>query len=159
MDSFLIPGGHPKSLKSCKNVIPELTRTPSENSVEIHRFFDGLKPRKQCCRQHGSFILTFATKLEIASERLPKNLLLGSLWSPKCIKFGIRGRQKRNEQKLSKMSEYREKGLPTGQGVSRQKSFFWTPLSRPGRNPAQGGAGPQKSSLFHQNINKKSSRN
>ena len=33
--------------------------------------------------------LTFTTNLKIASERLPKNLLLGTLCAPKCIKFGI----------------------------------------------------------------------
>jgi len=76
MISFLNPGVHPKSSKARQNGVPELPRTPSENSVEIHRFFDALKPQKQGSRAHGSFILTFATNLEIGSKRLPKNLLL-----------------------------------------------------------------------------------
>ena len=89
MASFLSPGGHPKSSKAFKNVIPELPRTPSENSVEICRFFGALKHLKRCWRPHGSFILTFATNLGIAPKRLPKNLLLGTLSAPKCVKFGI----------------------------------------------------------------------
>ena len=39
MHSFLNLGRHPKSSKASKNAIPELPRTPSENSVEIYRFF------------------------------------------------------------------------------------------------------------------------
>ena len=64
-----------RALKTVKNVnktafILKLPRTPSENSVEIHRSGSG---------QYGSFIFTFATNLEIAFKWLPTNLLLGSL--------------------------------------------------------------------------------
>ena len=89
MDSSLHPGGHPKSLKARKNASPKLPRTLFENSVEIFGFFSGLKPRKRCWRPYGSFILTFATNLEIVPKRLPKNLLLGTLSAPKCLNFGI----------------------------------------------------------------------
>ena len=75
MASFLNPGGHPKSSKAFKNAVPELPRTPSKNKLEIHRLFGALKPLKRCWRLHGSFILTFATNLEIAPKRRPKNFL------------------------------------------------------------------------------------
>ena len=88
--SFLHPGGHQNRQKRKKNAIPELPQTPSGNSGEICRFFGALKPRKRCWRLHGSFILTFATNLELAPKRLPKNLLLGTLSAPKWLKFGIR---------------------------------------------------------------------
>jgi hypothetical protein len=94
MASFLSSGGHPKSRKAPENATPELPRIPSGNKKEICRFFGALKPRKRCWRQHGSFILTFAANLEIALKSLPKNLLLGTLSAPKCLKFGFRGQLK-----------------------------------------------------------------
>ena len=95
---FWSPVGTQNHQKTSTNVILELLRTPSKNCVEIHHLFDPLEPWKRCSRANVSFIFTFATNLEIASKWLPKNLLVGSLWAPKCIKFGIWGHLKNDSK-------------------------------------------------------------
>ena len=89
-----------------------LLRTPSQKCVEIYRFFDPLEPWKRCSRVNGSFIFTFATNLEIASKWRSQNLLLGSLWAPKCINFGIWGHLKNYRKQILKNVRMYRKWVP-----------------------------------------------
>ena len=137
-----------KIVKNVKKVIPELPRIPSENSVEISRFFGALKPRKRCWRQHGSFILTFATNLGIAPKKLPNNLLLGTLSAPKCLNFGICGHLKMNEKSSDKKCGKTRKTTPKRVRRFVPKLFFWTPVPRHRPKRVQGCPGPPKALFF-----------
>ena len=159
MVSFLHPGGHAKSSKARENGAPELSQTHSRNSGEICRFLAALKPRKRCWRLHGSFILTFAANLEIAPKKLPKNLLLGTLSAPKCVKFGIRGHLKNERKTSDNKSRKARKMPPKWETGFVQIWFLLTLVSRPHPELAQSGAWTPKSPFFHQNISKKTAKN
>ena len=111
---------------------------------------------KWSSRVDGSFILTFATNLEIASKWLPKNLLLDT----KVHKvWNLRSSKKMMKNDASQINEYLDKWLPNGLPLSRRMGFFWTPTSTPCPKPVQGRPWPPKSSIFHQHLIKKSPKN
>ena len=82
----------------------------------------------------------------MAPERLPKNLLLGTLSAPKCVKFGIQGHLK-NESKIKRQKVTKNSNNVSNMGgASRAKmGFFGTTFKT---LPQTGARAPRASKII-----------